>query len=553
MITQDSIEALKARLDVVDVVGSYVELKKAGANYKSPCPFHDEKSPSFVVSPQKQIYHCFGCGAGGDSVKFVMEYEKLNYPEALEKLADSYNFTLSYTDNKHNKPRSQVMDKLQEWYQTLLYSKQTALEYVKERGIYENSIEKFGIGYAPDSNSTINYIKSQGFTMPESVEMGVVGSDSGRNFARFVERVTFPIHSANGAIVGFGGRTITGHQAKYVNSPETPFFNKSRLLYAYHHAKQSLYKQGEIIITEGYLDVIMLHQAGFTNAVATLGTALTVEHLPLLRKGEPRVIMAYDGDKAGRNAALKASRLLSAGGFSGGVVIFGDGLDPADMVKNGAVEELGDMFRNTKPFIEFVLDEILSLYDLRDPKAKESCMEEGLSYLKTLSPLLQEEYKTYFASRLGGLGINPSLLKVTSSANENKNAPLIQKNTHKDMWELSLIRTVIEKPHFVNQILDVLDPSLLMFHSNELSLALSGKTDSPELMAILVDDNIHVLEDENALKDELLTFLTKYYERELKKINLQNPMPFEEKAFYIRKFRGKIAKLKRGELVTFGD
>ncbi|MDQ7045282.1 MAG: DNA primase [Sulfurimonas sp.] len=551
MITQDSIEALKARLDVVDVVGSYVELKKAGVNYKSPCPFHDEKSPSFVVSPQKQIYHCFGCGAGGDSVKFVMEYEKLNYPEALEKLADFANFTLSYTDNKHNKPRSQVMDKLQEYYSSLLPSKQTASDYVKERGIYESSVEKFGIGYAPDSNTSINYIKSQGFTIPESVEMGVVGSDSGRNFARFVERVTFPIHSASGAIVGFGGRTITGHQAKYINSPETPFFNKSRLLYAYHHARQSLYKQSEIIITEGYLDVIMLHQAGFTNAVATLGTALTVEHLPLLRKGEPRVVMAYDGDKAGKKAALKASRLLSAGGFSGGVVIFGDGLDPADMVKEGRTEELASMFRETKPFIEFVLDEILSLYDLKDPKAKESCMGEGLAYLKTLSPLLQEEYKTYLASRLGGLGVSPSLLKVTSNKDENKNAPRVQKNTHKDMWELSLIKTMIEKPHFINQVLDVLDPSILMFHSQELSLALASHTDAPEIMAILVDETIPILQDEDSLKSELLIFLTKHYERELKKINLQIQMPFEEKAFYIRRFRGKIARLKKGELVSY--
>ena len=553
MITQDSIEALKARLDIVDVVGSYVELKKAGANYKSPCPFHDEKSPSFVVSPQKQIYHCFGCGAGGDSVKFVMEYEKLNYPEALEKLADTYNFTLSYTDNKHNKPRSQVMDKLQEWYSSLLSSKQTANDYVKERGIYEGSVEKFGIGYAPDSNSTINYIKSQGFTIPESVEMGVVGSDSGRNFARFVERVTFPIHSANGSIVGFGGRTITGHQAKYVNSPETVFFNKSRLLYAYHHAKQTLYKEKEIIITEGYLDVIMLHQAGFTNAVATLGTALTPEHLPLLRKGEPKVIMAYDGDKAGRAAALKASRLLSVGGFTGGVIIFGAGLDPADMVHNGEVETLANMFRTPKPFIEFVLDELLSLYDLRDPKAKESCMNEALAYLKTLSPLLQEEYKTYLASRLGGLGISPSLLKVTNSTNLQQNAPRMQKNTHKDMWELCLVKTVIEKPDFVNIILDVLDPSLLIFHSRELNLALANNTDAPELMAILVDDSIHVLEDEDALKAELLTFLMNHYSGEYKRVQLRTDISFEEKSFYIRKFRGKIAKLKRGELVSFGD
>ncbi|MEA2091318.1 MAG: toprim domain-containing protein, partial [Campylobacterota bacterium] len=439
------------------------------------------------------------------------------------------------------------MDKLNEWYQNLLTSKQTALAYIKERGIYESSVEKFGIGYAPDSNATINYIKSQLFSMSEAVEMGVVGYDGGRNFARFIERITFPIHSANGSLVGFGGRTITGHQAKYVNSPETPFFNKSRLLYAYHHAKQTLHKTKEIIITEGYLDVIMLHQAGFTNAVATLGTALTQEHLPLLRKGEPRVIMAYDGDKAGRAAALKASRLLSAGGFNGGVVIFGDGLDPADMVNNGAVEELAGMFRNAKPFIEFVLEEILSLYNLRDPKAKEECMQDGIGYLKTLSPLLQEEYKTFLASRLGGLGVSPSLVRVSGAPN-NQNTPLIQKNTHKDMWELSLIKTVLEHPELVDQILDVLDPSLLQFHSQEFSLALSGKSDESSLMAIAVDETIKPLRDEESLKAELIAFLTKHYERELRKINRQTSISFEEKAFFIRKFRGKIARLKRGEL-----
>jgi len=553
MITQDSIEALKARLDVVDVVGSYIELRKAGTNFKAPCPFHDEKSPSFVVSPAKQIYHCFGCGNGGDSVKFVMEYEKLNYPEALEKLADSYNFTLGYTDNKHNKPKSQLMDKVNEWYINLLNSKPTALSYVKERGIFESSVEKFGIGYAPDSNATINYIKSQMLSMPEAIEMGVLGynQETRNTYARFIERVTFPIHATNGSMVGFGGRTITGHQAKYVNSPETPYFNKSRLLYAYHHARQDIYKQKEIIITEGYLDVIMLHQAGFTNAVATLGTALTPEHLPLLRKGEPKVIMAYDGDKAGRAAALKASKLLSAAGFNGGVVIFGEGLDPADMVKNGAMEELSTMFRTTKPFIEFVLDEIISLYDLRDPKAKEASMNEATAYLKSLSSILQEEYKSYLASRLG---VSPSFVRVTNNSNlNNQNAPLVQKNSHKDMWELSLIKTVLENPNFIDQVLDVLDPSLLMFHSLEFSLAIGGKHDAPELMAILVDESIVTLKTEEELRAELVTFLMGYYARELKKVNMGQGVSFEEKAFYIRKFRGKIASLKKGELVAFNS
>ncbi|MDF1883172.1 DNA primase [Sulfurimonas sp. SAG-AH-194-C21] len=553
MIAQDSIEALKAQLDIVDVVGNYVELKKAGGNFKAPCPFHDEKSPSFVVSPQKQIYHCFGCNAGGDSVKFVMEYEKLNYPEALEKLAENYNFTLTHTDNKHNKPRSQVMDRLNEWYQTLLTHNKTASSYVEERGIYESSIEKFGIGYAPDSNATLNYIRSEQFAIKEAIDMGVVGYEPSRNqtYARFIERVTFPIHSANGSIVGFGGRTITGHQAKYVNSPETAYFNKSRLLYAYHLAKKALYKKEEIIITEGYLDVIMLHQAGFDNAVATLGTALTVEHLPLLRKGSPRVVMAYDGDKAGKAAALKASKLLSASGFNGGVVVFEGGLDPADMVKDGRVEELANMFRDPKPFIEFVLDGILSLFDLRNPKEKESCMGEGVSYLKTLSPLLQEEYKTYLASRLGGMGVSPSLVKLNTSHHQPNNTPLMQKNSHKDFWELTLIKTVIEKPELINQILDVLDPSLLQFHSREFSLALAGKTDAPELMSIIVDETIVVLQDEEALNAELVTFLSRYYERELRKVNLTQNISFEEKAFYIRRFRGKIAKLKQGVLVAF--
>jgi len=545
---KESIESFYEEINGVKyLLSKVVEIKNIG---------HEELVYDITV---KDKTHTFlsnhfavgNCGAGGDSIKFTMEYEKLNYPEALEKLASSYNFTLSYSDNKHNKPRSLIMERINEWYQSLLISKPAALSYIKERGIYESSIEKFGIGYAPDSNSTISYIKAQLFNMSEAVEMGVVGYDGGRNFARFIERITFPIHSANGSIVGFGGRTITGHQAKYVNSPETPFFNKSRLLYAYHHAKQDIHKTKEIIITEGYLDVIMLHQAGFTNAVATLGTALTAEHLPLLRKGEPKVIMAYDGDKAGRSAALKASKLLSAGGFNGGVVIFQDGLEPADMVKNGAVEELATMFRPAKPFIEFVLDEILSLYNLSDPKAKEACMQEGISYLKTLSPLLQEEYKTYLASRLGGLGVSPSLIRLTNQTNHNQNMPVMQNSRYMDMWELTLIKTVLEKPYLINQILDVLDPSLFQFHSHEFGLVVQGKIEEPEIRAIAVNEKILPLKDEEALKAELLAFLTKHYERELKKVNMQSGISFEEKAFYIRKFRGKIAKLRRGELVAF--
>lgn len=546
MISQDSIEGLKARVDILDVISNYIEVKKAGANFKAVCPFHDEKSPSFVISPQKQIYHCFGCGAGGDAIKFVMEYEKLNYPEAIERLADQNNYTLHYTDNKNpQKQRSQLMEKLSQWYQSLLTTMPTAQAYLKERGISMASIEKFGIGYAPESFKTIQFIKSNQFSMKEAVDLGVAGSEGGREYARFMERIIFPIHSANGASVGFGGRTITGHQAKYINSPQTELFNKSRLLYAYDLAKQAIYKQRQIIITEGYLDVVMLHQAGFNQAVATLGTALTQEHLPLLRKGDPRIIMAYDGDNAGRAAALKASKLLSAGGFDGGVVIFEGGLDPADMVQTGQIDTLKAMFHSPKPFIEFVLEEILRNFDLRNPKAKEQALHESIGYLKTLSPLLQEEYKSFLAARLA---ISPSLIRLTQQQENQNRAP--QMTSAYDVWELSLIKSMMENPALGNQILDYISADMLQFHPYEFDLVLKQKFDDPHLMAISLNEAIKSYTDENSLNKELITFLTQHYNRKLKKVLTQQHDSFEKKSFLIREIRGKIATLKQGRLVT---
>jgi DNA primase len=547
MITNDSIEQLKARLDILDVVGSYIELKKAGANFKAPCPFHDDKSPSFVVSPSKQIYHCFGCGAGGDSIRFVMEYEKLSYPEAIEKLASQYNFSLSYTDTQKQQKRSNLLDKLNEYYQNLLTHNTTALAYLKERGVYESSIEKFGIGYAPSSQATLSFIQKNMFNMREAIELGVAGHENNRSFARFIERVTFPIFGTNGTLVGFGGRTLSGHSAKYVNSPQTKLFNKSKLLYAYNIAKESVYKNKQIIITEGYLDVIMLHQAGFTNAVATLGTALTQEHLPLLRKGEPSVVMAYDGDSAGMAAALKAAKLLSAAGFHGGVVLFSQGMDPADMVKNAKIEELGNLFRYPQDFSEFVLQGILGRYDLNSHQSKQDALIEGTEYLKTLSPFLQEKYKSFLASMLG---VNPSFVKVSSAKLPQQNRENLH-IPHKDMWELTLIKTVLEHPEFLDEILNAIDPSILQFHKDEFVLAISGKSDAPKLMAIVLDENIIALESYEELKAELIAFLTKHYNQEYKKIQLRSDIAFEQKAFLIRSIRGKIAKLQKGELVAY--
>ena len=309
MIDNASIESLKNTIDIVDVIGNYVELKKAGANYKANCPFHGEKTPSFVVSPSKQIYHCFGCGVGGDSIKFMMEMEKLSYPEAVEKLASMYNFSLNYTKGSSDySDAKRILEVMQHWYLKNLDQNLSAKKYLVDRSISTASVEKFGIGYVPGGVEVMQFLQRTHLPVPQAVEAGIIAQgERGEYYARLVERITFPIYSTAGAIVGFGGRTITNHPAKYINSPQTKLFNKSRLLYGYHLAKESIYKKKQIIICEGYLDVIMFHQAGFSTAVATLGTALTAEHLPLLRKGDPKVILAYDGDKAGVAAALKAS------------------------------------------------------------------------------------------------------------------------------------------------------------------------------------------------------------------------------------------------------
>lgn len=231
MITEESIERLKQMIDIADVVGSYLELTKSGASFKALCPFHGEKTPSLIIHPQKGFYHCFGCGASGDAIKFVMEYEKLTYPEAIEKIAGLYNVSLSYTDVASNAPKSSLLEKLSSFYQKRLESEPNALEYLKSRSVHTNMIERFEIGYAPASSETLRFLEGGFFSQNEALELGALAEENGRLYARFIDRLTFPIYAPNRKLVGFGGRTMGNHPAKYINSPQTKLFNKSKLLY----------------------------------------------------------------------------------------------------------------------------------------------------------------------------------------------------------------------------------------------------------------------------------------------------------------------------------
>lgn len=543
MITKESIENLKNHLDVVDVVSQFIELKKSGANFKACCPFHGEETPSFVVSPAKQIYHCFGCGVGGDAIKFVMEYEKLSYPETLEKLASMHSVNLEYDNNNNQKKQDiKVLEEVNKYYQKLFVNNNIAKEYIASRGISEFSIEKFEIGYAPTSNDTINFLKNNYYNLADAKELGVIDTGQSGLYSRFIERITFPIYSLNGKIVGFGGRTITGHNAKYVNSPQTKIFNKSKLLYGYNLAKENIYKKNRIIVTEGYLDVIMLHQAGFNTAVATLGTALTQEHLPLLRRGEPKVIVAYDGDKAGLNAAFKASVMLSQGEFEGGVIIFDEGKDPADMVKEGKIEELNNIFDSPQAFISFSIDYIVSKYDINNPSQKQKALIEANDYLKSLGIIYQDEYKRYLAQKLN---IRENLVKSSTDV-VRKNEVNLKKI---DIGELCIIRSILEKPQRLDSVLDIIDSTMFEHHRDEFELLISD-INNQSFNGILLNDKLEVYDDER-LKQELLVLLRKFYANKLRSVQYDQGLAFKEKANLLRKIKDNIYQLKLGKLVSY--
>ena len=553
MISKTSIENLKNQIDIVDIVSSYIELKKSGTSFKACCPFHGEETPSFTVSPAKQIYHCFGCSNGGDAIKFVMEYEKLSYPEAIEKIAALTNFNLEYDNNDSQVLNTSILDAVNKYYQNNLLSTLNAIQYLSSRGITKESIDKFQIGYASSSNDTISYLKNNFFDLSMAIELGIIDSGSNGLYARFIERITFPIFLQSGKLVGFGGRTISGHNAKYVNSPATKLFNKSVLLFGYNLARESIYQSKEIIITEGYLDVIMLHQAGFTNSVATLGTALTSHHVPLLKKSDAKVILGYDGDKAGMEAAYKASILLAQNDFVGGVVIFQNGQDPADYVKEGRVEELKSLFLHPKYFVEFVLDYIVKdnlgnyRFNINRPEEKQKILIKIEEFLSTLKPVMAEEFKEYAAQLIN---LHPKYIKI-KKLNNQKNSYKTKDNPQNkiiDISEILILQGIINYPDKKDIILAALDSSMFQCHKEEFEYIQMGNMQ--RLTSIIARTELKHLSLEE-YKDQLAYFLRVFYQKQLELIMNDAGKTFIEKAKVKKEFIEIEKRLKNGSLIRF--
>lgn len=531
MISQSSIEALKARIDIIDIVGSYLELKKAGANYKAPCPFHDEKSASFVVSPQKQKYHCFGCGVDGNGIDFVMEHKKLTFAEAVEDIANDLNFTLQYDSGSEiKKDYAKLMESVNLFY--LSRRDNSIDEYLRGRGITSASIQAFEIGYAPDSSSQLYHLKGRAFNTVEAIECGVCAiDDHSKTYARLTDRISFPIRSHTGKLIGFGGRIIKGDRAKYINSPQTSLFDKSRNLYGYHIAKKAIHDKGTITITEGYLDVVMFHQAGVKTAVATMGTALTEEHCRFIKKNNLRVLLCYDGDRPGIAAAFKAAKLLSAHSIYGGVVLFPEGKDPADMVRDGNTSELFDLMKSPTPLTKFAIRHIAASYDIEIPNQKHEALIEIETYMKTLPPLIQDEYKNFIANTLR---INPAHVTPAHYAPPAPDAklPLI------NVCELNIIKTAREKEGAFNYLVDTVDSSFFPTHYAEYEMLLRGDS---VLDGLLLRDEITIYSDDEFI-NQVKIIMINGYRRQLHNVQ-SSTMDFNTKRQHINELNDKINRL----------
>ena len=331
-------QKIKDRLNIVDVVGSYLKLDRAGANLKAPCPFHNEKTPSFFVSPDRGTYKCFGCGAGGDIFTFVEQFEGVDFPGALKLLAEKAGIELEREDPKLKNEREKLYRAMEEatlFFVGNLKSTTGPMEYLKKRGLEQKTVDKFRIGFVKDEwRNLYDYLKTRGFNDEEMEKVGLIKKAEKGYYDRFRNRIIFPLFDNSGRVVAFSGRLYEddGKSAKYLNSPETVLFNKSRILYGYNFAKNDIRTRGFSILVEGQMDLTMSHQAGFTNTVATSGTALTGEHLSLLKRLSDKIVMAYDGDEAGLSAANKGAKLALGMGMEVKLVEISDNQDPADVI-----------------------------------------------------------------------------------------------------------------------------------------------------------------------------------------------------------------------------
>lgn len=400
-IPEEFIQELKNRCNIADVIGSYVTLKKAGRGLVGLCPFHNEKSPSFSVSPENGFFHCFGCGVGGDVITFIKRIENLDYVEAVKLLAQRAGMTVP-EDNRNDGMaalRSRIYEANREaarFYHKQLYTPEgrEALNYLRGRQLTEKTIIHFGLGYAPKSRfELVNHLKSKGFSGTELIQANLANeSKRGHPFDRFCDRVMFPIIDLRGNVIGFGGRIMSDLKPKYLNTAETPVFNKSRNLFALQFAKNKA--KGQLILVEGYMDVIALHQAGFENAVATLGTALTQEQATVIKRYCDEVVICYDADEAGQKATARAISILRPTGLNIRILTVPNGKDPDEFIKahgDQGPARFRMLLEKSGNDVEFRLNKLRTRYNTDITEQRVEFLTEAARLVATLDNSIEQD------------------------------------------------------------------------------------------------------------------------------------------------------------------
>lgn len=396
------VEEIKERLNIVDVVQEYVPLKKAGANHKARCPFHNEKTPSFTVSEAKQFFHCFGCGKGGDIFTFIQEIENVEFAEALRMLAQKANVELRPTNPREHNEKTRLLDCLKlasDFYHAALKESnegEKARVYLKERGLEPETIETFRLGYSADAWDTLlQFLKKKGYKEKEIERAGLIvpSAKTGGYYDRFRGRLLFPIHNSHGNVIGFGGRTLDPNQkeAKYINSPQTAVYNKSTVLYGLHLAKQYIKKMDAAVIVEGYMDVTTAHQAKFRNVVAASGTALTHDQIRVLKRFSSNVILAFDADAAGLSAAWRGMQVAIQEGMNIKVLVLPSGQDPDDLIRKNP-QEFRQRAIEAKPFMDHAFDSILTPLDLTNVHHKKKAAAELLPMIALFPDTIEQSH-----------------------------------------------------------------------------------------------------------------------------------------------------------------
>ena len=469
MISKESIENLSQRLNIVDIIENYIEVKKQGSSFVCVCPFHADKNPSMHINVQKGFYHCFACKAGGDAFKFVMDYEKLSFYDAVEKVANLCNFTLNYTKekNENKKDLKIILPKLNAYFKNNLSHHKEILDYLYSRKLDDKDIAKFELGFAKSSEESVRLLQNENISIEDALAVGALKKDEkGEIYASFIWRITFPIYDQKNTLVGFGGRTINPNvMAKYVNSPQNIFFDKSRIFYAFHLAKDAINAKKEMIICEGYMDAIAFHKAGFNNAVAVLGTVLTEHHLPLIRRYEAKVILCFDNDEAGLRAATRSAFLLSTHKIDGKVALLEGGKDPAELVANNQNAKLYNILEKGMELGEFYIRRIIADFTLDSALDKQKALESIQKYTFTLEPLVANSY-VQLVSKL--LGVEEKLVILTKKIKSYKNLNSISlkiPNTKTHIMELEILNFLKNNPN-MHELFKQISDSVCFKHKN---------------------------------------------------------------------------------------